>query len=240
MALVDWMDGPLGEFLLRTEQDLLTEQLQNIYGYHLLQIGDYLPFEVQDASPITHQVSFNALDLGRGVHVKGDLDHLPFASSSIDLVVLPHTLETVAKPNHILNEVYRVLIPEGHVFITGFNPFSTWGIKELFQNRRRSSKYEGAFIARWRLQNWLSFLDCEILSSSYFLHRPPVTNQKILQKLALLDRLGGYFKSFMGGAYYILAQKQVSTMTPVKLKKHRLRRKQVLKTVPSARGMHSD
>ncbi len=40
---------------------------------------------------------------------------LPFAAASLDLVVLPHTLEFSADPHAVLREVERVLVPEGRV-----------------------------------------------------------------------------------------------------------------------------
>ncbi|MBT1649187.1 methyltransferase domain-containing protein, partial [Klebsiella pneumoniae] len=42
-----------------------------------------------------------------------DYDALPFEPSSLDLVVLPHTLELSRDPHHTLREVERVLVPEG-------------------------------------------------------------------------------------------------------------------------------
>ena len=48
-------------------------------------------------------------------------EELPFATHSIDLVVMPHILEFTEDPHQVLREVERVLVPEGHVVITGFN-----------------------------------------------------------------------------------------------------------------------
>jgi ubiquinone/menaquinone biosynthesis C-methylase UbiE len=45
-------------------------------------------------------------------------------------VVLPHTLEFSADPHHVLREVERVLVPEGRVVISGFNPASLWGLRQ--------------------------------------------------------------------------------------------------------------
>ena len=57
-------------------------------------------------------------------------DELPFASQSIDLVALPHVLEFTDDPHEVLREVARVLMPEGRLIITGFNPLSLWGMRQ--------------------------------------------------------------------------------------------------------------
>ncbi|MDF6651835.1 class I SAM-dependent methyltransferase, partial [Escherichia coli] len=53
-------------------------------------------------------------------------DELPFASQRIDLVALPHLLEFTDDPHEVLRAVARVLMPEGRLVITGFNPLSLW------------------------------------------------------------------------------------------------------------------
>ena len=63
----------------------------------------------------------------RPVSLTCDFTELPFASHSLDLVVLPHVLEFSTDPHQVLREVERVLIPEGQVIICGFNPTSLWG-----------------------------------------------------------------------------------------------------------------
>lgn len=45
---------------------------------------------------------------------------LPFPNASLDLVVLPHTLELSVDPHMALREVERVLVPEGRVVIAGY------------------------------------------------------------------------------------------------------------------------
>src|SRR5690606_41680254 len=57
-------------------------------------------------------------------------EQLPFDTQSIDLIVMPHTLEWCADPHQVLREVERVLMPEGRVVLTGFNPYSLWGLRE--------------------------------------------------------------------------------------------------------------
>ena len=53
---------------------------------------------------------------------------LPFAEASLDLIALPHTLEYCADPAAALREVARVLVHEGRLAVSGFNPASLWSL----------------------------------------------------------------------------------------------------------------
>jgi SAM-dependent methyltransferase len=66
-----------------------------------------------------------------------EFDALPFPNHSLDLVVLPHALELARDPHLTLREVERVLVPEGRVVITGFNPLSLWGLRQHAGHLRR-------------------------------------------------------------------------------------------------------
>lgn len=104
--------------------------------------------------------SSNATDGAAKLSLIHDIDRLPFASESIDLIILPHAFEFAENPHMILREVDRVLIPEGQVIISGFNPASLWGLRQSI------GKLTGAyflpsyaeFIGLPRLKDWLKLL----------------------------------------------------------------------------------
>jgi len=48
-----------------------------------------------------------------------------------DLVVLPHALEFQQQSPSGAREVHAFLMPEGHVVLSGFNPWSLWGVRRL-------------------------------------------------------------------------------------------------------------
>ncbi|MCQ4062135.1 class I SAM-dependent methyltransferase, partial [Klebsiella pneumoniae] len=64
-----------------------------------------------------------------------EFEELPFESQSLDMIVLPHVLEFSEDPHQLLREVERVLMPEGRVVITGFNPMSLWGLRHAALKR---------------------------------------------------------------------------------------------------------
>jgi SAM-dependent methyltransferase len=149
-----------------------------------------------------------------------DFDALPFPNNSLDLVVLPHTLELARDPHRTLREVERVLVPEGRVAILGFNPMSLWALRQRGGRLRRyfggkAGLYlprTGEFIGYWRLRDWLRLLSFEVEGGSFGCYRPPVTSQKWLDRFAWVERSGDRWWPVLGAAYFLVAVKRVRGM----------------------------
>ncbi len=116
--LPQWIQSSVGQYLLDWELKQLNEVVVDIFGYHSLQLG--LPqLDALQANRMPHR--WLALSEPAAVGIKSvrpaslycDFSALPFAANSLDLVVLPHTLEWTAEPQMTLREVERVLVPEG-------------------------------------------------------------------------------------------------------------------------------
>jgi SAM-dependent methyltransferase len=144
---------------------------------------------------------------------------LPFPPACLDLVVLPHTLELSADPHHVLREVERVLVPEGRVVISGFNPNSLWGLR---QSRARLAGRVGAsalsdlylpeageFIGPGRLRDWLRLLSFEVESERFGCYRPAVRSEKWLQRFGWMDGSGARWWPIFGAVYFLVAVKRV-------------------------------
>jgi SAM-dependent methyltransferase len=106
------------------------------------------------------------LALDAGAALTADPLQLPLASQSLDLLALPHGLELTADPRHVLREAERVLMPEGQIIISGFNPLSTWGLRHSLtreQSRRATgAPWDSRFIGLLRLKDWLHLLGFEL------------------------------------------------------------------------------
>ena len=113
-----WLQLPAGQYVKRWEENLFDQLTPDIFGYHALQVG--LPqIDALRASRMPHRWIAQE-EAGRSfgnprVAVLHDFAEFPFASQSLDLVVLPHVLEFAEEPHQILREVERILIPEGRV-----------------------------------------------------------------------------------------------------------------------------
>lgn len=223
-----WLDSPPGRYLLAWEQERCDELVADLFGYHALQLG--MPeLAALRSNRMPHR--WLALDgvpppptkpQGRQApapQLLAEAVALPFGQASLDLVVMPHTLELSADPHAALREVQRVLVPEGRVVISGLNPWSLWG---LYQRRMRLYQRCGAggrlylpdveLIAPGRLRDWLRLLDLELESISFGCYRPAVTHQRWLRRYGWMDGLGPRWWPILGAAYVMVAVKRVHGM----------------------------
>jgi SAM-dependent methyltransferase len=143
------------------------------------------------------------------------IDVLPFASATVDVMVLPHVLEYEANPHQVLREANRVLVPYGTLIILGFNPWSFWGLWRLLLYRWGRMPWRGRFYSLTRIQDWLALLGFETVKLRYFLFRPPLQNPKLMRRLHLLEGIGRRWCPFLAGGYLIVAKKQVMRLNPV-------------------------
>ena len=240
-ALRNWYRQVLGQSWQVVEQQRLNEVLADHFGYHLLQIGKPMDGELCDGSRIAHRIVMVELGdpRGEGIGLCATAERLPLASGSIDVVVLPHLLSFAEQPHAILREVERVLIPEGHVVILGFNPWSLFGLRRLFGGWRGRSPWCGHFYSSLRLRDWLSLLGFDSLLLRHYFYRPPLAGGGLLQRLDFLERWGGRWWPFFGGGYLLVARKRVATLTPIRPRWRSRRLIQVGSVEPTARRDHS-
>ncbi|HEY4319268.1 MAG TPA: methyltransferase domain-containing protein [Herbaspirillum sp.] len=148
------------------------------------------------------------------VVVSHDFTELPFASQSLDLVVLPHLLEFAAEPHQVLREVERVLIPEGQLIISGFNPASLWGMRQAASRLTGASflPRDGEFISLPRLKDWLKLLNMEVGRGQFGCYAPPCATQKWLHRFSFLEPAGARWWPYFGAVYVVRAIKRVQGM----------------------------
>lgn len=219
--LRQWFAKSLGAGLLETEKSHISLILSNLFGYHIVQLGCMSEAGLLDNSRISHKVVMQLEDDGDNACCAGLIsagDSLALAADSIDVLVVPHVLEFTVNPHKLLREVERVLIGEGHLVLTGFNPWSLWGVWRLFQAWRDIPPWNGHFYGLFRIRDWLTLLDFEILQIKRFYFRPPFRKEKLMRRLLFLEKLGKYCWPIFGGVYLIVAKKRVVPLTPIKMR----------------------
>ncbi len=218
-----WFARPLGRHLLEQERICINRILPKLFGYHILQIGNWGQQELLASSRISHKIEMlfePCDDSAVECSLLGDEESLAIASDSMDVVVLPHVLEFVSNPHKLLREVERILIGEGHLVLSGFNPWSLWGLWRLLLLWREEPPWDGHFYGYNRIKDWLSLLDFELLQKENLFFRPPLQNTSLMQKLSFWEKLGKYCWPFFSGVYVIVAKKRVVPLTPVKMRWH--------------------
>ena len=218
-----WFETPPGKYLLAWEKAEFDQAVSDIFGYHAVQLGlpeldalstNRMPHKWLALRPTEVAVS------GRKPDLVTEYAALPFEENSLDLVVLPHSLELNIDPHATLREVERVLVPEGKVVICCLNPASLWGLRQ-----RRAHVYRrlgfgelflpdaGEFIGYWRMRDWLRLLDFEVESGNFGLYRPAVRSQSWLERYRWFDKAGERWWPIFGAVYFIVAVKRVRGMT---------------------------
>ena len=206
----DWLNSTLGQYLCVREQAMYDQVVADIFGFNALQLG-LLQMDTLNNSRIP-----NLLRVGnREGDALCESDYLPFTDSCIDLLCLPHVLEFSRNPHQTLREAERVLVPEGHLIITGFNPISAWGIKQVL-TKDANYPWDGHFFTLSRIKDWLALLGLEFVSGHMNCYELPINDQKWLNRFEFMDKLGDKWWPMMGGLYFIVAKKRVVNMTLLK------------------------
>jgi len=227
----DWFATPLGHYALTCEQQYFDQVVADIFGFNALQVG--MP-ETDFLRQCRIPFHFKAAPQGE-VKTFCEPSQLPFATSSIDLLLLPHALEFSANPHQVLREAERVLLPEGHVVLSGFNPFSLWGLHHAF-HKHCDYPWNGHFFALQRLKDWLALLGFEVVGGRMGCYAPPLTSERLLARFGFLDRAGDRWWPMMGGVYFLTAKKRVQGMRLIRPNWNSAKVAQVLVPKPTQRA----
>lgn len=156
-----WSSMPWGEYYRETLEQQMKPWLAKLYGFHLLKIGNLSAEINTEACAISHQVNVSLA--GNPMQVRADPLHLPFAEKSVDACLLAHTLPWCSDPHRLLREADRVLIDDGWMILTGFNPVSLMGLRKLVPVLRKGTPYNSRMFTLMRQLDWLSLLNFEVL-----------------------------------------------------------------------------
>ncbi len=234
--LAAWLSTPPGRYMLAWEQAQFDAAVVDRFGFNALQLGlpeidalraNRMPHRwlaVPEVAGLAWEQRMTDAALPRPVSLVTHAAALPFPEKSLDLVVLPHTLELSADPHAVLREVERVLVPEGRVVICGLNPASLWGLRQYRAHAfarlglgntwmaRRFLPEAGDFIGHWRLKDWLRLLSFDVESCRQGCYRPAVQTEKWLHRYRWMDPVGARSWPFLGAVYFMVAVKRVRGM----------------------------
>lgn len=232
-SLAGWFGTPIGRYVFDWESTQFDHATEDAFGYRAVQVGmPEIDFLRQNRIPFRF-----TLALEHGATVAADPLQLPLETGSMDLVVLPHTLETHTDPHQVLREAERVLRPEGHLVISGFNPLSLWRIRQMFLRGTPPAPWDARFISLFQLRDWLRLLGFELTGGRFGCYAPPFTRPEWLARFGFMEKAGDRWWPIAGGVYVVRAIKRVHGMrllTPA-WRKERARRRS-LATMPQRNG----
>jgi SAM-dependent methyltransferase len=208
-----WRQNALGQYIQSQEQVFFDQVVGNIFGFNALQLGMSEADLLKNCRiPYKIKVSEYQGD------VYCDAEQLPIADNTIDLMLLPHVLDFSGFPQQALREVERVLVPEGYLVLTGFNPVSTWGLRRFFSKRCAASSalWQAHFFSPMRIKDWLHLLGFEVVNTQMVCHHLPFQRYRWLKRFELLERLVKRFMPMLGGVYCVVAKKRVLGIRVIK------------------------
>ena len=208
-----WQDFPLGEEIKNAIDGHLQLWWPKFFGYHLLKIGNLSCDLDSSTCQISHQVGVAESSDKAGV--VADIDELPFFGHSVDAVVLSHCLEFFPDPHHLIREADRVLIPDGHLVITGFNPVSLCGLAKMAHFNSEKFPWCGRFFNAARIKDWLSLLGFEVLEDKRLMFNS-LARQKGYKPHSWWQTFATKYFSYFGSVYIIVARKRELPLTPIK------------------------
>jgi SAM-dependent methyltransferase len=222
VSLSEWLSTDPGQYARNWEQDRFDSMVADVFGYRALQVGqpemellraNRMPFKAFVGPTLPFGESAGKWE---GV-VQAWPEFLPFDSQSMDLVVLPHILETSSNPHQVLREVERVLMPEGRVVISGFNPWSLWGARQKLPIIKPWFPSEiNHQVSLPRLKDWLKLLSFDIDLGHFGCYVPPFSTQKWLSRTVFFEQAGDRWWPACGAVYVVSAVKRVPGMTLLK------------------------
>ena len=211
-----WLQSPLGAAVLNLETALLQDELADVVGFELLQVGRWGDSTALCAGARTQHRTLVAPDAAGPGAIRAHFDALPIATASVEAVLLPHTLEHAPRPHQLLREVERVLVGEGNVVICAFSPWGPWGLRH-FLARGNFPPHAMRTIGERRARDWLTLLGFEVVVARRYLFAPPWMQRFAgLQPDSWLEHQGPTLAPPLAGAYLLKARKRVHAMTPIR------------------------
>ena len=221
--LCAWLKTDLGNYVLYKETISLSQLLNDLFGNNILIIGEpefcaLTSILQQQYKNITkfniHPFVTSDSTTVDAVLINSRQDKLPIDSDSMDVVILPHSLEIIVNPYEIIRESYRVLRPEGRIIIIGFAPYGIWHAWKIFAQLFNKAPWRNAFIAPKKIIEFLTDLGMEESQLLKYCCNLPINSKKFLNKLLFLESIGNMLPFKTGNIYTIYACKRVITLTP--------------------------
>jgi len=217
IELRHWFETPIGEVYRHSESALLSQKLSENFRAEVLQL-DFIGWEDEfhEAMRFAHYtiLDHETSDPTKYTRVVGEADSLPIDTHSVDIVIMPHTLEFEENPHQVLREVNRVLKPEGIVLLMGFNPWAFWHLPRFLPKAKRKTPWHGRFISRYRVIDWLKLLNFEIEVNQGYCLFPLLKKDKQIKLHPAFAKVLAYLP-FLPAAYFIMGVKRVSGGTSV-------------------------
>jgi SAM-dependent methyltransferase len=209
-----WLATPLGRRCLNNEQRLVRRALDCAFGEQFLQVGTWGGSDQFTRYARTQRVAVLDEVAPAAGTIVSRLDRLGIASDSIDVLLLPHTLERTATPHAVLREAARVLRPDGCLLALGFAPGGFWGLRHVLARDGYPPGSRHLILER-RLRDWLELLSFDVDPAVAYCHTLPFEGVRRFGSLPR-ERWARRWLPLLAGAYLLVARKRSVTLTAIR------------------------
>lgn len=202
-GLANWLaEARLGRYSAQKEEAFYARALDGVYGSVQVQLG--LPdWRLWPGKEVLY--------VGRDVHMATDA--MAWACQSVDVLLMPHVLESCADPSRVLAEAYRILKPEGVLVLTGFNPHSLWRFSRLFDGRGLPEINNCLPLPV--LKKKVRAVGFSIQSGSFMVYVPPFENKRLLNVCRFMEAAGDRWWPHGAAVYGLVMVKRVTGVRPL-------------------------
>lgn len=194
----EWLlSTPNGRDILRQERDFFIKSTNLVFGEYSLQIGLSELNLLQGNRILNHYTIGNELIC--------DSKFLPFKNDSFSLIICPHLLEIEQNYQHVLQELYRILSPNGTLIISALNDKSWLKLAQKKDNFLSQIQ----LINLDKLKNQLEQLNFGIVGGCFYSYTPLCNSAEKLRKLSWLDKAGDRWFPSLSNAFTLVMKKDL-------------------------------
>lgn len=214
--LPEWFDSEPGRELLSEQKSRLAKLVPDQFyrvglQYGLCEHAILDGLNVEQALYCDKGVSRGAQSALSGLALP---EALPFPENSVDLAVMLHTLDYCEYPHAVLREIAQTLSPEGVLLVSGFHPYSLWGVERKLTPSE--PPFNARFISRAVIQDWLELLGFQSLTGGMLNYQLPKLSQGWRRRLEWMNSAGDRWWPTLGAVYLMVFQKKIYSGLGVK------------------------
>lgn len=210
LRLRDWYRTRTGCVAAGVVNDYLRKLWPPLHGKRVLALGFGLPYlDGYQDDPMV----FAAMPAQMGVihwppHADSRTlmtweDSLPFADDSFDFILVTHAMEFSGDPDRLIQELGRVLRPDGRLLVVVPNRLGVWCRRETTPFAR-GRPYSSTEIDRLFRRN-----DFMVTQSVYGLFVPPTRRRWLLKYAEAFEKIGQRWHPPIGGLVLVEGRKEV-------------------------------
>ncbi len=214
MDIVDlntFYQSPLGTMTADVVAHALRPIVQPARDHAVMGLGFAPPYLERLVNPEIRQMAF--MPAKQGVHhwpqtgkvaaALVDEYDLPLLESTIDVAIVVHALELADTPLELLKELWRVMAPQGKIYIVVANRRGLWSGSE------HSPFGFGQPFSRRQLSGLLKEAQFSVMQWRPALFAPPIAWTPLLKSASVIEKIGQYTTKGVSGVLIVEAIKQV-------------------------------